>query len=133
MRCALIDTWKGELDQAESNGRVRSIPQASEGARGSPGRTQTAGFLDGAAPRATGQHPGLQHGSAAGRSAGQLLGSIDRVLAAPTPYQIEHFNELRAEFIKDMGEVNGFAERQIPEINDLLKKYNAGSLMAESR
>ena len=29
-----------------------------------------------------------------------------------------------------MGEVNGFVEKQIPEINDLLKKYNAGSLMA---
>jgi hypothetical protein len=25
----------------------------------------------------------------------------------------------------------GFAEHQIPEINELLKKYNTGSLMAE--
>ena len=32
--------------------------------------------------------------------------------------------------MKDMAEVNGFAEKQIPEINDLLKKYNAGALMA---
>jgi hypothetical protein len=60
----------------------------------------------------------------------QLNGAIDRVLANPTPYQLEHFNELRAEFVKEMGEVNGFVEKQIPEINDLLKKYNAGSLMA---
>jgi hypothetical protein len=61
---------------------------------------------------------------------GQLLSAIDRVLAAPTSSQIEYFNELRAQFIKEMGEVNAFVEKQIPEINDLLKKYNAGSLMA---
>jgi photosystem II stability/assembly factor-like uncharacterized protein len=59
-----------------------------------------------------------------------LLNSIDRVLAAPTPYQIEHYNELRAEFLADMGDVNRFVEKQIPEINDLLKKNNAGAVMA---
>jgi hypothetical protein len=48
---------------------------------------------------------------------GQLLNKIDRVLAAPTPYQVEHFNELKAEFLKDMGDVNNFVEKQIPEIN----------------
>jgi hypothetical protein len=60
---------------------------------------------------------------------GQLLNGIDRVLAAPTPYQVEHFDELKAEFLKDMGEVNNFVEKQIPEINDLLKKNNAGAVM----
>jgi photosystem II stability/assembly factor-like uncharacterized protein len=59
-----------------------------------------------------------------------LLNAIDRVQDAPTPYQVEHFNELRAEFLADMGEVNRFVERQIPEINDLLKKNNAGAVMA---
>jgi hypothetical protein len=59
-----------------------------------------------------------------------LLNAIDRVLAEPTPYQIEHFNELRAEFAADLGEFNRFVEKQIPEINDLLKKNNAGALMA---
>jgi hypothetical protein len=29
-----------------------------------------------------------------------------------------------------MGDVNGFIERQIPEINDLLKKNNAGAVMS---
>ena len=61
---------------------------------------------------------------------GMLLSAIDRVLAAPTPYQIEHYNELRAEFLADMGDVNRFVEKQIPEINDLLKKSNAGAVMA---
>jgi len=61
---------------------------------------------------------------------GQLLNGIDRVLAAPTTYQMEHYGELRAEFLKDIGEVNGFIDRQIPEINDLLKKSNAGALMS---
>jgi hypothetical protein len=53
---------------------------------------------------------------------GQLMGSIDRVLAAPTPYQLEHFQELKAEFLKDIGDVNSFIERQIPEINQMLHK-----------
>ena len=60
---------------------------------------------------------------------GQLLSGIDRVLEAPTPYQVEYFNQLKAEFMKDMGEVNAFSEKQIPEINDLLRKANAGALM----
>jgi hypothetical protein len=59
-----------------------------------------------------------------------LLNAIDRVLAAPTPYQIEHFNELRAEFLANMAGVNRFVEKQIPEINDMLKKNNAGAVMA---
>jgi hypothetical protein len=59
-----------------------------------------------------------------------LLGAIDRVLDAPTTYQMEHFNELRTEFLADVGEVNNFIEKQIPEINDLLKKNNAGAVMA---
>ncbi len=58
-----------------------------------------------------------------------LLNGIDRVLAAPTQYQVEHFNELKAEFLQDMKDVNNFVEKQIPEINDLLKKNNAGAVM----
>jgi len=60
---------------------------------------------------------------------GQLLAAIDRVLAAPTHYQVEHFNELKSEFLADIGDVNAFIERQIPEINDTLKRNSAGALM----
>ena len=73
--------------------------------------------------------PGYSMGPRLVDRLGQLLGSIDRVLAAPTPYQVEHFNELKAEFLKDMGDVNSFIERQVPEINDMLKKSNAGAMM----
>jgi hypothetical protein len=59
-----------------------------------------------------------------------LLSSIDRVLDAPTPYQTEHFNELRAEFLADMADVNRFVEKQVPEINDMLRRNNAGAVMA---
>jgi hypothetical protein len=58
-----------------------------------------------------------------------LLGSIDRVLASPTPYQVEEFTSLRAEFLAAVADVNGFVEKQIPEINDMLKKSNAGAIM----
>jgi hypothetical protein len=43
---------------------------------------------------------------------------------------MQYFNELRAEFLADVGDVNKFIDKQIPEINDLLKKNNAGALMA---
>jgi hypothetical protein len=59
-----------------------------------------------------------------------LLNEIDRVLDSPTQYEMQYFNELRTEFLADLGDVNKFIDKQIPEINDLLKKNNAGALMA---
>lgn len=32
--------------------------------------------------------------------------------------------------MKDVGDVNNFVEKQIPEIDDLLKKNNAGAVMS---
>jgi hypothetical protein len=58
-----------------------------------------------------------------------LLSSIDRVLASPTPYQVQEFGRLREEFVAAIADVNRFIEKQIPEINDMLKKSNAGAIM----
>jgi len=124
-----IDLWKGELEQAERN--IRTLdPQALKVLAGLISeRKQQVSSMELRLARPS-DIPGYSMAPRLVDRLGQLLNAIDRVLAAPTPYQIEHFNELRAEFLKDMGDVNGFAERQIPEINDLLKKYNAGALMA---
>ncbi len=124
-----IDMWKGELDQAERN--IRALdPQALKLLTGLLSeRKQQVSSMELRLSRPS-DIPGYSMAPRLVDRLGQLLNAIDRVLATPTPYQIEYFNELRAEFIKDMSDVNGFAERQIPEINDLLKKYNAGSLMA---
>lgn len=124
-----IDVWKGELDQAEKN--VRGLdPQAARQIAGLIGeRKQQVSSMELRLAR-PGDIPGYSMAPRLVDRLGQLLGAIDRVLAAPTPYQMEHFNELRTQFLKEMGEVNAFVEKQIPEINDLLKKYNAGSLMA---
>ena len=105
-------------------------PQAAKVLAGLARRAQAAGFLDGAEAGAPADIPGYSMAPRLVDRLGQLLNGIDRVLAAPTPYQMEYFNELKAEFMKDMGEVNGFVEKQIPEINDLLKKNNAGAVMA---
>jgi hypothetical protein len=124
-----IDMWKGELDQAERN--IHALdPQSLKLLAGLiTERKQQVSSMELRLARPS-DIPGYSMAPRLVDRLGQLLGAIDRVLAAPTQYQIEHFNELRAEFLKDMADVNGFAERQIPEINDLLKKYNAGSLMA---
>ena len=36
---------------------------------------------------------------------------------------------LRGEFLAAIADVNRFVEQQIPEINDMLKKSNAGAIM----
>ena len=124
-----IDVWKGELDQAEKN--VRGLdPQAAKAIAGLIGeRKQQVSSMELRLAR-PGDIPGYSMAPRLVDRLGQLLSAIDRVQAAPTPPQVDYFNELRTQFIKEMAEVNAFVEKQIPEINDLLKKYNAGSLMA---
>jgi len=124
-----IDTWKAELDQAENS--VKALePQAPKVLTGLlTERKQQLSSMELKLARPD-NIPGYSMGPRLVDRLGQLLNGIDRVLAAPTPYQVEHFNELKAEFLKDIGDVNTFIDRQIPEINDLLKKSNAGALMA---
>jgi photosystem II stability/assembly factor-like uncharacterized protein len=124
-----IDTWKGELDQAEKN--IRALdPQASPVVLGLIGeRKQQVSAMELKLAR-PGDIPGYSMAPRLVDRLGQLLNGIDRVLQAPTQYQVEYYNELKSEFVKDMSDVNGFAEKQIPEINDMLKKNNAGALMS---
>lgn len=123
-----IDTFKAELDQAEKN--IRALdPQAPKVLTGLISeRKQQLSSMELRLARPD-NIPGYSMAPRLVDRLGQLLGSIDRVLAAPTPYQVEHFNELKTEFVRDMGDVNSFIERQVPEINDMLKKSNAGALM----
>ncbi|HLJ50214.1 MAG TPA: hypothetical protein VKU01_29575 [Bryobacteraceae bacterium] len=124
-----IDTFKAELEQAEKN--VKSLdPQAPKVLTGLiTERQQQLSSMELKLARPN-DIPGYSMAPRLVDRLGQLLGSIDRVLAAPTPYQKEHYTELKAEFQKNMGDVNNFIERQIPEINDMLKKSNAGALMS---
>ncbi|HEY6392343.1 MAG TPA: hypothetical protein VIX89_13745 [Bryobacteraceae bacterium] len=123
-----IDTFKAELEQAEKN--VRTLdPQAPKVLTGLiTERKQQLSSMELKLARPD-NIPGYSMSPRLVDRLGQLLGAIDRVLAAPTPYQVEHYNELKAEFLKDMGDVNGFIDRQIPEINDMLRKSNAGAMM----
>jgi hypothetical protein len=124
-----IDTFKGELEQAEKN--VKTLdPQAPKVLTGLiTERKQQLSSMELKLARPD-NIPGYSMAPRLVDRLGQLLGAIDRVLAVPTPYQVEHFNELKAEFLKDMGDVNVFIDRQIPEINDMLKKSNAGAMMS---
>ncbi|SPF53069.1 conserved hypothetical protein [Candidatus Sulfopaludibacter sp. SbA4] len=124
-----IDTFKAELDTSEKTVRTLDPQAARVLVALIDERTQQLTTMEMKLARPD-NIPGYSMGPRLVDRLAQLLGSIDRVLAAPTPYQVEHFNELKAEFLKDMGDVNGFIERQIPEINDLLKKNNAGAVMS---
>jgi photosystem II stability/assembly factor-like uncharacterized protein len=124
-----IDVWKAELDQAEKSVRTLDpgAPQVLMGLIGERKQQVSSMELKLARP---GNIPGYSMAPRLVDRLGQLLSGIDRVLQAPTQYQVEYYNELKAEFLKDMSDVNGFAEKQIPEINDMLKKSNAGALMS---
>ena len=123
-----IDTWRAELEQAEKS--VRTLdPHAPKVLTGLISeRTQQLSSLELKMARPD-NIPGYSVGPRLVDRLGQLLAAIDRVLAAPTHYQVEHFNELKSEFLADIGDVNAFIERQIPEINDTLKRNSAGALM----
>ena len=123
-----IDAFKGEIESSQKT--VRSLdPQAARVLVALlDERMQQLGSMELKLARPA-DIPGYSMGPRLVDRLGQLLNGIDRVLAAPTQYQVEHFNELKAEFLKDMGDVNHFVEKQIPEINDLLKKNNAGAVM----
>jgi photosystem II stability/assembly factor-like uncharacterized protein len=124
-----VDAWKAELDQAEKSVRALDpgAPRVLLGLLDE--RKQQVGSIEMKLARPS-DIPGYSMAPRLVDRLGQLLNGIDRVLQAPTPYQTEYFNELKSEFLKDMSDVNTFAEKQIPEINDLLKKSNAGSLMS---
>lgn len=124
-----IDVWKAELDQAEKS--VRALdPQAPKVLIGLlDERKQQVSSMELRLARPS-DIPGYSMAPRLVDRLGQLLNGISQVLQAPTQYQVEYYNELKSEFLKDMTDVNSFAEKQIPEINDLLKKSNAGSLMS---
>jgi hypothetical protein len=124
-----IDGYKGEIESAQKT--VRALdPQATKMlASLLSERLQQLSSMELKLARPA-DIPGYSMGPRLVDRLSALLNAIDRVLDSPTPYQMEHFNELRTEFLADVGEVNQFIEKQIPEINDLLKKNNAGALMA---
>jgi hypothetical protein len=124
-----IDTFKAELDQADAN--IKSLdPQAPKVLTGLISeRKQQLSSMELRLARPN-DIPGYSMAPRLVDRLGQLLGAIDRVLAAPTSYQVEHYGELKAEFFKDMGDVNSFIDKQVPEINDMLKKSNAGAMMS---
>jgi hypothetical protein len=60
---------------------------------------------------------------------GSLFFSIDGVNAAPTFAQREHFGEVQTEFTQKIAEVNKFLADTVPQVNELLRRFNAPTLM----
>lgn len=58
-----------------------------------------------------------------------LLGGIDRLNAAPTPYQQEYFKQLEGEFTARLAEVNDFINQAVPALNATLLKHNVSTVM----
>jgi hypothetical protein len=122
-----IDTYKAQLETAEKTAHVTDPQQARILAGLITERMQQLTTMQMKLARPA-DIPGYSMAPRLVDRLNALLNGIDRVLAAPTPYQIEHFNELRREFLADMGEVNQFVEKQVPEIDALLKRNSSGAV-----
>lgn len=59
-----------------------------------------------------------------------LFSSIDGTNAAPTPAQKEFFTEVQAEMRERMDEVNKFISQTVVQLNDLLRRHNAPTVIA---
>ncbi len=73
--------------------------------------------------------PGYSMGPRLVDRLGALGSSLDHVLAAPTEYQRKYYTELQGEFVSDVGRVNTFLTKGVPEVNESLTKHNGPTLM----
>jgi len=60
---------------------------------------------------------------------GGLFFTVDGTNAAPTPAQREQHAELRKEFDARLAEVNRFLRESVPPLNELLRRFDAPTLM----
>ncbi len=122
----LIDSYTEQIGQAEKNARaVLGSPKDLLSALDER-KKQLASIETRMARKQN--IPGYSEGPKLADRLQQLSGAIDRVLTGPTAPQKDLFAELTAELDKELGNVNRFVTRDVPEINDLLKKYNGGAL-----
>lgn len=59
---------------------------------------------------------------------GDIFFGLDGTNAAPTPYQLQYFQEIQPEFRERMGEVNRFIKDTVPQWNEKLRAWNLPTL-----
>ncbi|MBV8818215.1 MAG: hypothetical protein JO022_07640, partial [Acidobacteriaceae bacterium] len=59
-----------------------------------------------------------------------LASGMENTLTAPTGPQRELYQQLMGEFNHEIDRVNTLLTKGVPEINDLLRKHNAGAIMS---
>jgi hypothetical protein len=60
---------------------------------------------------------------------GGLFFTVDSANAAPTPAMREEFGSLSSEFSQKMAEVNTYLANTVPQLNELLRRFDAPTLM----
>ncbi|MDQ2976570.1 MAG: hypothetical protein M3R69_14325 [Acidobacteriota bacterium] len=59
---------------------------------------------------------------------GDIFFALDGTNAAPTPYQLQYFQEIQPEFRERMGEANRFINDTVPQWNEKLRAWNLPTL-----
>lgn len=59
---------------------------------------------------------------------GDLFFALDGTNAAPTPYQLQYFQEIQPDFRERMAEVNRFIKETVPQWNEKLRGWNVPTL-----
>jgi hypothetical protein len=59
---------------------------------------------------------------------GDIFFALDGTNAAPTPYQLQYYQEIQPEFRERMGEANRFINDTVPQWNEKLRAWNLPTL-----
>ena len=62
-------------------------------------------------------------------SIGGLFFAIDGANAAPTAAMREEYTELQTEFTQKLAEINNYLNKNVPDLNETLRRLNAPTLM----
>ena len=60
----------------------------------------------------------------------QLAGGLENTLNGPTGPQRDHYKELLGEFNREVDRVNKLLNDGVPQMNEMLRKHNAGTISA---
>ena len=115
-----VDSLRDQLQQVQKSMEALSSPPSADLMNALSERLELARPRD---------IPGYSMGPRLIDRLGALGSELDHVLASPTIYQREYYSQLQQEFVTDVGRVNTFITKGVPEVNEGLAKQNGPMLM----
>ncbi len=123
-----VDSLRDQLQQVQKSMEALSSPPSTDLMNALSERLQQLHSMELVLARPR-DIPGYSMGPRLIDRLGALGSELDHVLASPTIYQREFYSQLQQEFLTDVGRVNTFLTKGVPEVNEGLAKQNGPMLM----